>query len=315
MKSIMRKQFMMGLWYGVSVVLFLSLALVSSQTRAQNEQKHSAKPISVVASHPLVYGLLSLLAKDTLIVPTLATPDGLPVGRHSSYLSGRGAKSLERLANKAEAVVTIRSIWPEDPLYPLIRRHNIRVIEIDAANPVDRQLPGIALSSNAHNETDYPWLNPINMGRMADIIGAELKRLAPEARVQIEHNRAHIKQALLQLTAQTEAALVGMPDVSIISLSPRLTTWAEAFNLEFEVFVPGSRGWSEGSIAELISVIKAKHEPVLLLTQATLPPELTEALQSTSAKVLPIQTEGGNPIVLLQQASVVLRQSLAEFNQ
>ncbi|MDV3059445.1 metal ABC transporter substrate-binding protein, partial [Pseudomonas paracarnis] len=33
----------------------------------------------------------------------------------------------------------------DDPLYPVARRSNIRIVEVDAARPVDGGLPGIAV--------------------------------------------------------------------------------------------------------------------------------------------------------------------------
>jgi hypothetical protein len=42
-------------------------------------------------------------------------------------------------------VIGVRSLWADDPLYPIARRSNIRIVEVDAARPVDGALPGIAV--------------------------------------------------------------------------------------------------------------------------------------------------------------------------
>ena len=54
------------------------------------------------------------------------------------------ARNLHKAAQQADAVIGVRSIWRDDPLYPMARRSNIRIVEIDAARPVDGALPGIA---------------------------------------------------------------------------------------------------------------------------------------------------------------------------
>jgi hypothetical protein len=65
-----------------------------------------------------------------------AAPANLPASRQPSYFS-RGGASLAKAAQQADAVIGVRSIWRDDPLYPMARRSNIRIVEIDAARPVD----------------------------------------------------------------------------------------------------------------------------------------------------------------------------------
>ncbi|MDI7059458.1 metal ABC transporter substrate-binding protein, partial [Pseudomonas aeruginosa] len=100
--------------------------------------------------------------------------------RRPAFSAGGGAGGLARAAGRAAAVTALRSIWSDDPLSPLARRSNIRIVEIDAARPVDGALPGIALRPGSDLHA-YPWLNPTNLGRMADVLASDLERLAPGA--------------------------------------------------------------------------------------------------------------------------------------
>src|SRR5690606_11450330 len=82
----------------------------------------------------------------------------------------------------------------------LARRSNIRIVEIDAARPVDGALPGVALQANS-DMRGYPWLNPVNLGRMADVIATDLERLAPSAQPALQGNLAGLKRSLVALAA------------------------------------------------------------------------------------------------------------------
>lgn len=280
---------------------------VAGQTYATTNP--TAGGTTVVAAHPVVYWLLQALTQGSSIVPIRATPANLPVTRHYSYLSGRGAKAFDRLVRKADAVIDLRSIWPDDPLYPLARQHNIRVVQIDAANPIDHRLPGIAAASGADSIAAYPWLNPVNMGRMADIIASEIQRLQPDAAGQVEKNLASLRQRLVRLTANTESALLEASDLSVIALSPRLNTLASAFNLDI-VPVKATTQWSEQAMAELEKTITDNNVRVVLLHDTTRP-ELEETISRAGAKAVLVQTEGDDPVAVLEAAGQKLVQALA----
>jgi ABC-type Zn uptake system ZnuABC Zn-binding protein ZnuA len=268
----------------------------------------SRQTTTVVAAHPVVYGLLEALTQGSGIVPGRATPANLPASRHYSYLSGRGAKSFDRIVRKADAVVHLRSIWPDDPLYPLARKHNIRVIEIDAANPVDHGLPGIASTADTNTAADYPWLNPVNMGRMADIIASDVQRLEPDAKDKVEANLATLRQRLIALNAQVESALLDAPNLSVVVLSPRLHTLAGAFNLDVvPVTIPAD--WNAQTLATLGTVIRDNGVHAVLLHEAA-SPEVAAAITGAGAKPIIVQTEGDDPVTVLEAAGKTLVQAL-----
>ncbi len=102
----------------------------------------------VLTTLPVTHSLASALLDGTAVQLKRAAPANLPASRQPSYFSGRGGASLEKAAQQADAVIGVRSIWRDDPLYPMARRSNIRIVEIDAARPVDGALPGIAVSGD-----------------------------------------------------------------------------------------------------------------------------------------------------------------------
>ena len=212
--------------------LTLALALCGLATTAIGAD--SNKPLRVLASLPITCGLGEVLLKGTDVSLERAAPANLPGSRQTAYFTGRGAAALAKMASGADAVIGLRSLWPDDPLYPISRRSNIRIIEVDAARPVDGALPGIAVQpgSKVDGLNSQPWLASNNMGRMADVMAADLVRLAPAAKPAIEANLATLKQRLLKLSADSEARLAATDNLSVMSLSDHLGYLIGGLNLE-----------------------------------------------------------------------------------
>ena len=203
--------------------------LVNTSFAADN-----AKPLHVLASLPITYGLGELLLKGTDVNLERAAPANLPGSRQTAYFTGRGAPALAKMATDADAVIGLRSLWADDPLYPISRRSNIRIVEVDAARPVDGALPGIAVQPDNKVEglNSQPWLSSNNMGRMADVMAADLVRLVPEAKPRIEANLAALKQRLLKFSADSEARLANADNLSVMSLSDHFGYLIGGLNLE-----------------------------------------------------------------------------------
>ena len=231
-------------------------------------------------------GLAAQLTEGSGITLARAAPANLPPARQLAYFEGRGAKALAQAAAQSDAVITLRSLWPQDPLFPLARRANVRMVEIDAARPIDGALPGIALQPGAELGS-YPWLHPVNLGRMADIVSADLERLAPRDAPVVARNLAGLKQQLVALSGQTETALLAAPNLTVVSLSPRLDYLASAFNLEL---VPGST-----DPQALAALIRAEGVAAVLHHEE-LPAELAQAVTGAGAAVVVLSADGQNPV-------------------
>jgi len=261
--------------------------------------------LTVLASLPITYGLGELLLKGTDVHLQRAAPANLPGTRQVSYFSGRGAASLQKLAVKADAVIGLRSIWSDDPLYPMARRSNIRIVEIDAARPVDGALPGIATQPQvqaADGLGSQPWLAINNMGRMADVTAADLVRLAPAAKPQIESNLAAFKQSLLQLNARSEAALAQLDNLTVVSLSDRFDYLVSGLNLDrLDVELPADNSWPAEALQALTDTLKENDVAVVLL-QRQAPDELAAAIAAGGSQALVLDTDDAAPLASLETA-------------
>ena len=245
----------------------LSLALALCGLVHTSFAADGAKPLRVLASLPITYGLGEVLLKGTDVSLERAAPANLPGSRQTAYFTGRGAPALAKLASDADAVISLRSLWADDPLYPISRRSNIRVVEVDAARPVDGALPGIAVQPD--NKVDglnsQPWFSSNNMGRMADVMAADLVRLAPEAKPKIEANLAALKQRLLKFSADNESRLASADNLSVMSLSDHFGYLIGGLNLELiGVDARPDAEWTPEALKALGATLKDNDVAVVL---------------------------------------------------
>jgi hypothetical protein len=281
-------------------LLLATAATLFTAVTAQAQTPAAARPVQVLVGHPVAHGLAAQLTEGSGITLARAAPANLPPARQLAYFEGRGAKALAQAAAQSDAVLTLRSLWPQDALYPLARRANIRIVEIDAARPIDGALPGIALQPGA-DLGSHPWLHPVNLGRMADIVAADLERLAPQDAPVLARNLAALKQQLVALSGQTESALLAAPNLTVVSLSPRLDYLASAFNLEL---VPGSTD------PQALAALIRSEGVAAVLHHEELTPELAQAVTGAGAAVVVLPTDGQQPVADITALAARLVQAL-----
>lgn len=260
----------------------------------------SAQPVKVLASLPVTYGLAQALLKDTDVVLERAAPANLPGSRQTAYFTGRGAAALNALAQNADAAIGLRSLWPDDPLYTVARRSNIRIVEIDAARPVDGALPGIAVQPGSGDGLNsQPWLSSNNLGRMADVMAADLSRLAPDAKTRIDANLASLKQRLLKLTADSEARLARADNLGVASLSDHFAYLASGLNLELvSTDARPDADWTPEALARLSADLKENEVRVVLHHRQPSEP-VKAAVSAGGAQLLVLGTDGADPVAEL----------------
>ena len=280
----------------------LSLALAACALLA-GPLHAETQPVRILASLPITYGLDASLLDGSAVQLQRAAPANLPASRQPSYFAGRGAGALDKAARDADAVIALRSLWPDDPLYPLARRSNIRIVEVDGARPVDGALPGIALRSDGGDAlASQPWLNINNLGRMADVIAADLGRLAPEAKPQIEANLATLKQRLLKLSAASENRLAELDNLSVASLSDHFDYLIDGLNLDLvELSVATDAEWTAENLA-LLSAELRDNDIAAVLVQRQPPADLVKAISDGGSRLVLIEDNQDTPIAGLETA-------------
>ncbi|WP_053155990.1 metal ABC transporter solute-binding protein, Zn/Mn family [Pseudomonas sp. P1.8] len=280
------------------LTLAIALCALATTTLAAD----GGKPLRVLASLPITYGLGEVLLKDTDVSLERAAPANLPGSRQTAYFTGRGAPALTKLATDADAVIGLRSLWPDDPLYPISRRSNIRIIEVDAARPVDGALPGIAVQPG--NKVDglnsQPWLSSNNMGRMADVMAADLVRLAPQAKPKIEANLAALKQRLLKLSATSEAQLASADNLSVMSLSDHFGYLIGGLNLELVgLDARPDAEWTPEALKEL--GVQLKDNDVAVVLHHRQPSQALKAvITEAGSRLVVLSIDADDPVAELE---------------
>jgi len=280
--------------------LTLAVALCGLATTAIAAD--NGKPLRVLASLPITYGLGEVLLKGTDVSLERAAPANLPGSRQTAYFTGRGAPALAKLANDADAVIGLRSLWPDDPLYPISRRSNIRIVEVDAARPVDGALPGIAVQPD--NKVDglnsQPWFSSNNMGRMADVMAADLVRLAPEAKPKIDANLAALKQRLLKLSADSEARLANADNLSVMSLSDHFGYLIGGLNLELIGQDPRADAeWTPEALKQLGTTLK-DNDIAVVLHHRQPSDALKAVIAGAGSRLVVLSTDAEDPVAELE---------------
>ena len=280
-------------------LLLAGLPLASVVQAATPPAAQQRAGITVLASLPVTYGLGSLLLDGTTVKLQRAAPANIPASRQPSYFSGRGLPSLQKAAGQADAVIGLRSIWRDDPLYPVARRTNIRIVEIDAAKPVDGALPGIAVQGN-DAFSGYPWLNPTNLGRMADVLANDLGRLSPTDQAKIQANLASVKRQLLDLSASSEAKLAEADNLSVVNLSERLGYLIGGLNLDL-IDHPqvADDQWSAEQLKHLGDELKGQ-DVALVLHHKQPSQAVAEVIAASGAKLVVVDTDSADTLAGLK---------------
>ncbi|TWF46529.1 metal ABC transporter solute-binding protein, Zn/Mn family [Neorhizobium alkalisoli] len=291
------------------LVIAAAFAIPAGKVFAQVKQGGSADmPVTILTAHPAAFALAATLAKGSLIVTKTVQPERLPASRLASFLAGRGKAALESAAADADAVITFRSFWPEDPLYPHARRANIRLIEIDAARPIDGRLPGIAIADPTDDRVIYdalmltpmspsgeamaPWLSPTVMGRMADIIAADLCRLVPSAAASITSNCATLKQRLFAIRADIELALAGADNLTALALSPHFQYLAQDLSIELLGSITAAPNeWTPERCGKLVAWLR-DHDVKVVLLDADPGDDLQDAIRNAGSTPAVLSTIG-----------------------
>lgn len=205
-------------------LLFILMLIIGSFSFAEN--------IVITSIQPL-YSLTSYLTKGTDI--KVYTPFGSDVSMTMSKDSIREEGFDLSIAKKAQAVVDIAKVWPEDVIYGKARMNKINIIEIDASHPYDEKMTTIFFSDYSNGKVNpYIWMGSKNLVRMVNIIGRDLIRLYPKNKAKIEKNITKFTADLLKIENEANEKLLSVGNAEVISLSENLQYFLNDMNIYTE---------------------------------------------------------------------------------
>ncbi|MNZ78608.1 Periplasmic solute binding protein family protein [compost metagenome] len=137
----------------------------------------------------------------------------------------------------------------------------------------------------------YPWLNPTNLGRMADVLANDLGRLSPSEQPKIQVNLASFKRQLLELSAGSEARLAEADNLSVINLSDRLDYLIGGLNLDL-IDHPrvADDQWDRAALKRLGDELKGQ-DVALVLHHKQPSKEVADVIAASGATLLVIDTD------------------------
>ncbi|PKF63322.1 ABC transporter substrate-binding protein [Psychromonas sp. psych-6C06] len=225
----------------------------------------------ILTSTPVTYLLASQLMKNTPITTTYLAPKRYGIERLENWFATKGMKVAEKAAKKATVTVTLKSLWPQDPLFNATRQGNIRLIEIDASQAFTMHTKGVAtVQLPAGGHSLYAWLNPNNLGTMMSIVSDDLQRVWPEHATMIEENQQALLLNIRKLINAQQQHLLGNQIDSVILLSNQLEDFASANQLFVEQrLFKAELEWTEQDKEALKSWIKESPNTWILSTRKT----------------------------------------------
>ena len=206
------------------ILLFILMLVLGTVSFAEN--------IVITSIQPL-YSLTSYLTKGTDI--KVYTPFGSETSMTMSKEAIREEGFDLSVAKKAQAVVDIAKVWPEDVIYGKARMNKINIVEIDASYPYDEKMTTIFFSDYSNgNVNPYIWTGSKNLVRMVNIISRDLIRLYPQNKAKIEKNITKFTADLLKIENEANEKLLSVDNASVISLSENLQYFLNDMNIYAE---------------------------------------------------------------------------------
>ena len=206
------------------ILLFILMLVLGTVSFAEN--------IVITSIQPL-YSLTSYLTKGTDI--KVYTPFGSDISMTMSKEAIREEGFDLSVAKKAQAVVDIAKVWPEDVIYGKARMNKINIVEIDASYPYDEKMTTIFFSDYSNGEVNpYIWTGSKNLVRMVNIISRDLIRLYPQNKAKIEKNVNKFTNDLLKIENEANEKLLSVDNPSVISLSENLQYFLNDMNIYAE---------------------------------------------------------------------------------
>jgi len=223
----------------------------------------------ILTTTPVTYMLATQLMKGTPVTTTYLAPKRYGIERLGNWFSTKGEAKVMSEAQQASVAITLRSLWPQDPLFAYARQGNIKIIEVDASQSISPRAKGIAtVQLESGNSSIYAWLNPNNLSTMSSIVSDDLKRIWPEQQQIIERNQQQLLIDIRQLINQQQSTLFDKEIDSVVLLSDQLEDFASANQL-FVVnrLFKEELNWTEQDKAKLKALIEESPELWILTTR------------------------------------------------
>ena len=255
-------------------LLFILMLIIGSFSFAEN--------IVITSIQPL-YSLTSYLTKGTDI--KVYTPFGSDISMTMSKEAIREEGFDLSIAKKAQAVVDIAKVWPEDVIYGKARMNKINIVEIDASHPYDEKMTTLFFSDYSNGKVNpYIWTGSKNLVRMVNIIARDLIKLYPQNKAKIEKNITKFTADLLKIENEANEKLLAVGESEVISLSENLQYFLNDMNIYTEYV-----DYDSVNAQNIVKLIKDKGMKVVV-SDRWLKKDAIKALKDAGGEFVVINT-------------------------
>lgn len=232
---------------------------------------HHLFAADILTATPVTYMLATQLMQGTPISTAYLAPKRFGIERLNNWFAGKGEYKVSQAAKDAKVAITVKALWPQEPLFISARQGNINLIEIDASQAISPRAKGIAtVQSNAGELSIYAWLNPNNLGTMLSIVSEDLQRVWPEYAKQIENNQQDLLVNVRLLINQQQQILFDKKIDSVVLLSDQLEDFSSANQLfVVERLFKAELEWTEQDKLMLQELVQSSPDVWLLSTKKT----------------------------------------------
>ncbi len=195
-----------------------------------------AENIVLTSIQPL-YSISSFITKGTPVKTQCV------FGSDTAMETSKEALNEENFPNdilkKADAVIDIARVWPDDFLYAKARTNNIHVIEIDTSYPFDKNNSTLFFINNKNGGVNpYIWLSPKNLIKMAAIIEKDLSKIYPKYKKNFEDNLNDFSNKVIKLETEGQKKFLEAENSDVILLSENIKYFLNDFNIFYEEYNP-----------------------------------------------------------------------------
>lgn len=255
---------------------------------------HAEGNHTVLTSLQATYSIAAALAEGTSLRLLTVPPEATVMESQAFALS----RLPEAIFREAEAVVTLSKLWREDPLFPLARSRNVRIVNIDATFSLSGVGPAVSVIRRPVTDVPwepaiegdpglsrYIWLSPTNATRMAELIAADFSRLVPADEQRIGANLAAFTQSMRELKADYGGRFARLADARVFSLAEEFVYLYS----ELGVFVDGwfikqDINWTQADYDALTAYLK-DHELHVVVHRWQPDAKVTAAIAAAGAKI------------------------------
>jgi ABC-type Zn uptake system ZnuABC Zn-binding protein ZnuA len=249
--------------------------------------------VEVLTTLPVTQYIAATLSAGTSVTARFVGPEAGTLADHARHLET--SEAFARAAKRADAVVTVGGSWPADPLYPAARAVNIRIVEIDAVAPIEpgrvgvgtRAMPG---ADAGDVPVPYVWTSPASVGKMADVVAADLMRLAPGSTARIEKNLADLKAGVFAMRTAAQDKLLDVEVAEVVSLSPASLYLCQDLGIHVAAwYLEDPFRWNDADREEFLQTVKRLEVPTVI-APFPLSEDLTTAIEANGVSLVVIDS-------------------------